>query len=286
MGNELRVDRGDGISLFVRTVGLRGTELPLVCVPGLNRNGRDFDAVAARWAADRFVVRPDLRGRGHSSYDPTGDTYTLDHAVADVVAVLDALGLDRVVLLGSSMGGLVSMRLTEQHPSRVAGIALNDVGPVMEPVGFARFQRYAGHLVDNATWADAAAQVQSNSGPTEHLLDDATWLRLAREQYREVTPGVIRPDHDPRLVLGVDGIDVEHLTTNWPLFDALGGTPALVLRGEVSDLFSATTVAEMQRRKPDLVAISVARRGHCPLLDEPESVAALDDLLLRAAAHS
>ena len=283
MGNELRVDRGDAMSLFVRTDGRLGAGLPLVCVPGLNRISRDFDVVAERWGAGRFVVRPDLRGRGHSSYDPTGATYTLDHAVADVVSVLDGLGLERVVLLGSSMGGLVAMQLTAEHPERVAGIALNDVGPVMEPVGFARCQSYAGRLADNATWADAAAQARSIAGPTEHLLDEATWMRLAREQYREMSPGVIRPDHDPLLLVGVDRIDVENLATNWPLFEALASVPALVLRGEVSDLFSASTVTEMQRRKPDLVAVSVAGRGHCPLLDEPESIAALDDLLRRSA---
>ena len=126
------------------------------------------------------------------------------------------------------------------------------------------------------------SQVRSIAGPTEHLFDDATWHRLAREQYRELAPGEIRPDHDPRLLAGVDEIDVEHLATNWPLFDALGSLPALVLRGEVSDLFSRSTVAEMQRRKPDLVAVTVPGRGHCPFLDEPESIAALDDLLRRA----
>jgi pimeloyl-ACP methyl ester carboxylesterase len=155
----------------------------------------------------------------------------------------------------------------------------------MEPIGFARFQSYAGRLADNATWAEAAAQVRSIAGPTQHLLDDDTWLRLAREQYREAAPGVIRPDHDPLLLTGVDQIDVAHLATNWPLFDALGALPMLVLRGEVSDLFAADTVAEMQRRRPDLAAVTVARRGHCPLLDEPESVAALDALLARATAE-
>jgi pimeloyl-ACP methyl ester carboxylesterase len=167
----------------------------------------------------------------------------------------------------------------------VGGLALNDVGPVMEPIGFARFQSYAGRLADNTTWADAAAQVRSVAGPTAQLLDDDTSLRLAREQYRETSPGVIRPDHDPRLLAGVDQIDVTHLPTNWPLFDAIGALPMLVLRGEVSDLFAAGTVVEMQRRRPDLIAVTVAQRGHCPLLDEPESVAALDELLRRSAEH-
>jgi pimeloyl-ACP methyl ester carboxylesterase len=274
----VRVEVGDGLSIFVRTDGRHGTRAPLVCLPGLTRNGRDFTRVAQRWSRDRLVVRIDLRGRGESSYaDPS--TYTPQHYVADVVAVLDAFGIDRAVLLGTSLGGSVSMTLNAQHPQRVAGVILNDVGPVLEAAGFARIQSYAGQLPSNASWADAAAQLKALAGPVGPLVADDAWATMVREQYREFAPGDIRPDHDPSIVAGMAAVDPSAIPTNWPLFDALAGVPTLVLRGALSDLFSASTLDEMARRKPDLVAITVADRGHCPLFDESESIAAIDVFL-------
>lgn len=279
MTRELRVRTDDGLDLLVRTDGRHGARPPLVCLPGLTRNGRDFTAVAERYATSRLVARVDFRGRGGSSYDPSGATYTPLHYAADVVVVLDALGIDRSVLLGTSLGGSVAMTVTAQHPERVAGVILNDVGPKLEREGFARIQGYAGKLPPNRTWAEAEAQLRGLYGPVAAAIGDAAFARMVREQYRELAPGEIRPDHDPRIVAGMEAVDPDALGDTWPLFAALADVPTLVLRGEVSDLFGAATVAEMQRRKPDLVAVTVPGRGHCPLLDEPESLAALDAFL-------
>lgn len=278
MSAAVRVEAGDGVSILVRTDGRHAGRAPLVCLPGLTRNSRDFTRVAARWSTHRFVARVDLRGRGESSYaDPS--TYTPQHYVADVIAVLDALGIDRAVLLGTSLGGSVAMTLNALHPDRVAGVVLNDVGPVLEAAGFARIQSYAGKLPSNATWEQAAAQLKALAGPVGPLVADEAWATMAREQYREFGPGDIRPDHDPAIVAGMAAVDPSAIPTNWPLFDALAGVPTLVLRGALSDLFSASTVEEMQRRKPDLVAVTVPHRGHCPMFDEPESIAAIDAFL-------
>ncbi len=274
----VRID--DAVSVLVRTDGRHGGAPPLMCLPGLTRNSRDFTAVAARYAADRFVARLDLRGRGGSSAaDPS--TYTPAVYASDVVAVLDALGIDRAVLLGTSLGGTVSMLVAATAPERVAGVVLNDVGPKLEPAGIRRIRSYAGKLPPCATWEEAAAQIRTLAGPVGPLVPDATWQRLVREQYREFGPGDIRPDHDPAIAQGLGDADPDDLPTTWPLFEALADVPTLLLRGALSDLLGADTVAEMQRRKPDLVAVTVPDRGHCPLLDEPASVAALDAFLGR-----
>lgn len=275
----LHLHAADGLDLAVFTDGIARGEPPLVCLPGLTRNHRDFTQVAARYSESRFVVRMDFRGRGSSSYDPHGTTYTPTHYVADVVDVLDALGIAQAVLLGTSLGGSVAMALAATSPLRVAGIILNDVGPKLEPAGFARIQGYAGKLPTNASWDAATAQLRGLYGPAAAAIGEATLARLVREQYREFGPGDIRPDHDPAIVAGMDTVDPHAIGDTWPLFAALADVPALVLRGELSDLFAAATVEEMQRRKPDVVAVTVPHRGHCPLLDEPESVAALDAFL-------
>lgn len=280
MTSTLAVRTADGPDVFVRTDGRRGSRVPLVCLPGLTRNSRDFTQVAERYGGDRFVVRLDFRGRGRSSYDPTGASYTPLHYAADTVAVLDALGIDEAVLLGTSLGGSVAMLVAAQHPTRVAGVILNDVGPRLEPAGFARIQSYAGKLPTNASWPAATAQLRSlYPGDVAAAIGDEAFARMVREQYHEFGPGDIRPDHDPAIVAGMDAVDPDAIGDTWPLFDALAAVPTLVLRGVASDLFAAATVAEMQTRKPDLVAVAVPGRGHCPLLDEPESLAALDAFL-------
>lgn len=280
MTSTLTVRTTDGLDLFVRTDGRRSDRAPLVCLPGLTRNGRDFTQVAARYATDRFVVRLDFRGRGRSSYDPAEASYTPLHYAADTVAVLDALGIDDAVLLGTSLGGSVAMLVATQHPTRVAGVILNDVGPQLEPAGFARIQSYAGRLPTNTSWADATAQLRSlYPDDVAAAIGDDAFARMVREQYHEFGPADIRPDHDPAIVAGMAAVDPNAIGDTWPLFEALATIPTLVLRGAVSDLFAAATVAEMQTRKPDLVAVAVPGRGHCPLLDEPESLAALDAFL-------
>jgi pimeloyl-ACP methyl ester carboxylesterase len=279
VSSQLRVEVAGGTSIFVRTDGRHAGVPPLVCLPGLTRNGRDFTSVAERYAPTRLVVRVDFRGRGRSSYAADPSTYAPQVYASDTVAVLDALGIGRAVLLGTSLGGSVSMLVAALAPDRVAGAVLNDVGPKLEPAGFARIQSYAGKLPVNATWAEATQQLKGLYGPLAERIGDAAFDRMVREQYHEFAPGEIRPDHDPRIVAGMGSVDPNAIGTTWPLFDALAAIPALVLRGEVSDLFAASTVAEMQARKPDLVAVTVPDRGHCPLLDETESVRAIDDFL-------
>jgi pimeloyl-ACP methyl ester carboxylesterase len=279
VSSHVRVEVADGTNLFVRTDGRQRGATPLVCLPGLTRNGRDFTAIAERHAPSRFVVRLDFRGRGRSSYAADPGTYAPQVYAADTVAVLDALGIERAVLLGTSLGGSVSMHVATVAPDRVAGVILNDVGPKLEPEGFARIQSCAGKLPTNATWAEATEQLQGLYGPLAAVIGAAAFDRMVREQYHEFGPGDIRPDHDPRIVAGMGAVDPHAIPPTWPLFDALAGVPALVLRGAVSDLFAASTVTEMQARKPDLLAVTVPDRGHCPLLDEPESVTAIDRFL-------
>jgi pimeloyl-ACP methyl ester carboxylesterase len=275
MNSELRITAKDGVELFARTYGV-ATEAPsLVCLPGLTRNSRDFADLAAAFAHENLVVTPDLRGRGESGYDPTGSTYRPDVYVDDVIAVVDAVGIDRAVYLGTSLGGAVSMQLAATHPDRVIGLILNDVGPRLEPEGFARIQSYAGKLPPASSWDDVVSQLKVLNAPMVGSIDEAAWHRMARQQWREFAPGDIRPDHDPAVAAGMAQLDPYAIPTTWELFDAISNFPMLVLRGASSDLFAASTVEEMQLRNAHLWSITVAERGHCPTLDEPESRAAI-----------
>jgi pimeloyl-ACP methyl ester carboxylesterase len=201
--------------------------------------------------------------------------------VSDMLAVLDALGIDRSFLVGTSLGGAVSMAMAAARPDRVAGIVLNDVGPELDGRGFARIQSYAGKLPAVSTWDDAVAQARKVNEAALPGLSDDDWLAVARQQYREMPDGTVRADHDPKVAAGMDGIDPDQLPDSWAVFDRLAGVPILVIRGGLSDLLSEGTVQEMARRRPDLRVLVVANRGHCPTLNEPECRRAIGELLER-----
>jgi pimeloyl-ACP methyl ester carboxylesterase len=269
--NELRLRASDGTELFARVYGAATDEPAFVCLPGLTRNSRDFAELATWFGRDRLVLTPDLRGRGESGHDPTGASYRPDVYVDDVRAVLDAAGVERAVFLGTSLGGAVSMQLAAAHPGLVVGLVLNDVGPALEPEGFARIQSYAGKLPPASTWDDVVDRLKVLNAPMVGTIDDDAWQRMARQQWRQHAPGDIRPDHDPAVAAGMALVDPHAIPATWGTFDAIAHLPMLVLRGEVSDLFAATTADEMQRRGRQVRVVTVADRGHCPTLDEPES---------------
>ena len=170
------------------------------------------------------------------------------------------------------------MLLAATQPARISRIVLNDVGPEVDPAGLARIRGYAGKGATVATWDEAAAQLRAVFGPAWPGLDDARWKTLARRSYRVNAHGMIEVDADPMIgeVVRQSAAAAPDL---WGLWGALARTPILALRGEHSDILSAATLARMQREKPDLEVLTVAHRGHAPLLDEPDSLAKLDAFL-------
>ena len=164
----------------------------------------------------------DLRGRGRSGRDPTAQSYTLDVYADDMVQLCDALKLERAVWIGTSLGGLVSMRVGASAPHLVAGIVLNDIGPELEPEGLARIQSYAGHQGPVATWPEAVAQVRAVSEDQTPGLSDEEWLDQAHQRDRELPDGRIVPDYDPAIVSGPPSeLDP------WWVFERLADIPLL-----------------------------------------------------------
>jgi pimeloyl-ACP methyl ester carboxylesterase len=276
---ERTVHASDGVGLHVSVFGEPTERTAVLCLPGLTRNSRDFTDLAAALSARRQVATVDFRGRGRSGYDPAGSSYLPEVYVDDMFAVLHALGIERAVLIGTSLGGAVSMAMAASRPGRVAGIVLNDVGPELDPRGVARIQAYAGKLPPISTWDDAVAQARKVGEVALPGLGDADWLAVAQQQYRETDDGTVVADHDPKVAAGMDAVDPARLPNSWWVFDRLAGIPILVIRGELSDLLAAETVTEMVRRRPDTRTLAVASRGHCPTLNEPECRRAIGDFL-------
>jgi pimeloyl-ACP methyl ester carboxylesterase len=272
-------DSADGLRLYCRIYpAQRPGGLPVLCLPGLTRNSRDFAALAARLSAEREVMTMDLRGRGRSAWDPDPTHYQLPTYVQDVWSLLDSRRVGRVVVVGTSLGALMGMVMAAMKPDRTAGAVLNDAGPEFDPAGVRRIAGYAGRLPPVSSWAEAAAQAKSVYGLALPGLSDKEWLDYAHQGYRENTSGIPVPDMDPKISQAFSNPTAAP-SDLWPLYAQIRGVPMLVIRGALSDLLSAATVARMVREKPDVRHITVANRGHTPLLNEPECRAAIDGLL-------
>jgi pimeloyl-ACP methyl ester carboxylesterase len=270
----------DGLRLYARIYPARQAgRLPVLCLPGLTRNSRDFAALAEHMSERHEVIAADLRGRGLSAWDPDPSHYQLSQYVEDAWSLLDSRGALRVLIVGTSLGALMGMVLATQ-PDRIAGVVLNDAGPELDLVGLLRIGSYAGKLPPVRSWAEAAAQARTIHEKAMPGLSDAHWMEYARRNYRENAVGVPVPDMDPQIAAGFKQPPTGPLQM-WPLWAQITGVPMLVIRGGLSDLLSAATLERMRREKPDLEHLTVANRGHTPLLDEPECLEAIDSFLAR-----
>lgn len=252
----------------------RGRGHPLLCLAGLTRNMADFASVAADFAGRARIIRLDSRGRGASDPDPDPGHYTIAREAQDALALLDHLGIERASILGTSRGGLIAMALAAMAPERLAGVILNDVGPVVERAGLAEITGYIGRRPTYADYAEAVERlpaVMAGSGFAN--VPPARWRAFAEALYVE-TPGGLDLRYDPALRIALqEQMSRGELPEIWPLFEALAPRPVALIRGAGSNLLSAATAAEMRRRMPGMLFAEVPDRGHVPFLDEPEAVA-------------
>lgn len=244
--------------------------LPVVCLPGLSRNARDFDDLGRHLATHpqrpRRVLAFDLRGRGGSDWDKDIAHYTPIVEMQDVLDGMAALGVDRAVVVGTSRGGLIAMLMGVARPSVLAGVVLNDIGPKMEARGLARLKTYVGRMPDPNDWDDAARILERLHGRQFPALSGADWQAFARMTWRDVD-GMPASDYDPLLGRTFDGIEFDQpMPTLWPEFAALGGLPVMAIRGQNSDVLSAETLARMEAEHPRLVRVEIPGEGHAPLL--------------------
>jgi len=270
---ELRT--ADAITLRYRDYGSRfSARVPVLCLPGLTRNAKDFDDLARALSPDRRVISLDARGRGRSGHDPDYTNYNLIREVGDVLSLLSQEFERPCVIIGTSRGGLAAMILHGVRSDMIAGIVLNDIGPELEPAGLTRIMDYLGIAPDPLdTWEDAVTALKASNEQEFADLDDGQWRDWAERTYRDENGKPVL-DYDLRLrdAMIESGSGMPDF---WPQFRSLVDTPTLLLRGEHSDLLSAATVAQMRRIKPDLTAVTVRGRGHVPFLDEPEARAAI-----------
>jgi pimeloyl-ACP methyl ester carboxylesterase len=271
----------DGLNLHYRNYpGAEGAErLPVLCMHGLTRNARDFAALADDLAPARRVIVPEMRGRGLSAYAPDSDTYSPVTYVADVEKLLAEQGIDRFVVIGTSMGGLMAMLMAAARPGRMAAVVMNDIGPVVDPDGLSRISGYVGQGRSYPTWVHAARGLAAVHSPAFPDYDLDQWLEMAKRTMVVTQNGRIGFDYDMAIAEPFAKPGNAAPANLWPAFDALAGVPMLLVRGALSDLLSEDTVRQMGARNPAMRTITVPRVGHAPTLDEPEVRAAIHALL-------
>lgn len=276
----------DGLKLHVtHWPGPRNGLRPVLCLPGLTRNGRDFADVAAALAsgpAAREVYALDARGRGLSDRDPDPANYSLPVETQDVIDVMTALGLADAAILGTSRGGLVAMMLAAMQPSRIGAVVMNDIGPVIERTGLMRIASYVGRMPTPVSWADATRMAADISRKAFPAVPDDAWAKVARAWFND-KDGRPAPGYDPALGKAFSSTDAPPPTL-WQQFGALKHAAVLVIRGETSDLLSDATVAEMQMRHPNCARLTVKGEGHAPLLMDQASITAIRDFYAAADA--
>jgi len=293
-GSSQFITSNDGLRLHVSARGPRpAASVPVVCLPGLARTGADFDTLATALAGDsnrpRYVVTMDYRGRGRSDYDRNPFNYNFATELADVLAVLTALDIGPAVFVGTSRGGILAMLLASARPTAIAGVVLNDIGPVIEVQGLARIKSYVGNLPEPKSFTDGAEILRRLFASQFPKLSEEDWIAFSRRAFKE-QKGRLRPTYDVRIAKTLESIDLARpLQSLWVEFDALARMPVMVIRGANSDVLSAATVEAMRARRPRLDAIEVPDQGHAPLLAEHEIIGRIGSFVAdceRFGAHS
>lgn len=278
----------DGVAWSADNVRLHWRDYPgdparpaLLCLPGLTRNARDFHALALRHAGSRRVLCVSFRGRGESGHARDPLTYVPLTYVQDMEQVIAAAGLERFVVLGTSLGGLVAMLMAAAEKPRMAGVVLNDVGPELLESGLARIRAQVGRGNGWPTWLHAARDIAERQAGVYPRWRTQDWLAHAKRLCRLSQAGRIVWDYDTRIAepFRLPGADAP--VDLWHAFEALRGVPVLSIRGALSDVFAGETHDTMKERLPDLTTVVVPDVGHAPTLEEPEAVAALDAFLAK-----
>ncbi|ACT59286.1 alpha/beta fold hydrolase [Hirschia baltica] len=271
----------DGLNLFAKSFGPEDADLTVLCLHGLTRNHKDFVPMIQSLGNHRRYIAIDVRGRGRSDRDQDPSKYRLDVYVQDVLDLLAIVKPSKLVLIGTSMGGLMSLLLSQMLSQELLGVVLNDVGPKLEQAGLERIAGYVGNFIEHDSWEDAALAVEKSQHSAFPNFRHDDWMKFAKRTHKENQDGKIVLDYDPAIAESLKNIeaDISVEMQTWALFASTFKRPLLVVRGEISDLFSSDTAVKMVHRHGRANVISVSNVGHAPILDEPICVKTIESFL-------
>lgn len=271
----------EGLTLHYRDYPGPQDGPPLLCLPGLTRNARDFAAFAERYSPRYRVLSLEFRGRGMSDHDPVPRRYLPSTYAHDTIALLDHVGIAEAIFVGTSLGGIVTMLVAVFDEDRIAASILNDVGPELAEAGIEHIWNYVGTEPSFSGWTEAAQAVKANQRGLPESWGPVEWEELARRLCVERPDGTIHFDYDPAIAIPFRTTATGASADMWPLFDALARKPVLAVRGEHSQLFTADALERLGRRSETVSTVTVPGVAHPPELVEPEALAAIDAFFAR-----
>ncbi|WP_017959754.1 alpha/beta fold hydrolase [Rhizobium leguminosarum] len=264
----------DGLRLYARDYqpdqAATAGRLPVICLPGLTRNTRDFHPLALLLSRDitmpRRVIALDSRGRGNSAWDENKANYNLTIETGDVLAACATFGIERAIFVGTSRGGLILHLIAATRPDLLEAVILNDIGPVLEAEGLMLIRDYLNSGRNPADWSEAAYILNENHGASFAALAEEDWREMALALYRDIGGRPVA-DFDPAIAEALKSIDFSQpLPDLWGQFESLSRLPLMLIRGENTSLLSQETAGEMARRHSRLILHTAEGQGHAPLL--------------------
>ncbi len=270
----------DGLSLYARDYPNNRATQTVICIPGLTRNSADFADLCTLLSSQFRVLAVELRGRGKSNYDPKPENYLPATYANDIVKLLDDLDLQSVILIGTSLGGLVSMIASAMRPNRIDKIILNDIGPEINTEGLERIKEYVCDPETVTTWSQAIEKTRSILKREYPKFSERDWEAFTRNLYREDNDGRPVLNYDPAIAVPMKNVASSDVTGDlWPVFDLIKHLPILVFRGCHSDILSTECVRKMRSKKSDIKTVEITDCGHAPLLTEAEAITAITQFL-------
>jgi pimeloyl-ACP methyl ester carboxylesterase len=284
MYSEISYTSDDGLRLFARDypAASGAARLPVICIHGLTRNSADFEDVAPWIAAQgRRVIAVDVRGRGNSDYDPKPDRYTPVVYANDVITLAHALGIERAVFIGTSMGGLITMTLAVRKSSLIAAAVLNDVGPALSERGLSRIRSYTGKGEQFTSWQQAADYISGINMVAFPANTPQEWERWARRAFREDRDGTLAMRYDPNIAVPIraNKLRATSMGAHFAFRRLARRRPTLLIRGGLSDLIEPEQANAMRAAAPRMLYAEVPGIGHAPMLSEPAAQDALRSFL-------
>jgi pimeloyl-ACP methyl ester carboxylesterase len=253
----------------------------LLCLHGLNRNGRDWDYVAQHFAQlGYYVIAPDIVGRGNSDYliNPTG--YEIPYYVNDIITLIRTLALTSIDIIGTSMGGIIGMALAASPITAglIKALVLNDIGASMELDGISRISKSSAIQPQFITFAEIKESIMNISQGFGNL-PNAIWDHMITNSVQKNSKGIYELKRDANINKGLDLTTLPQINIAlWQFWQSIH-TPTLVIRGESSDVLSMDTVHKMQTFKPQMQFVEIKNAGHAPYLYNTEHFTILENFI-------
>lgn len=260
--------------------GQRANPRIVICVHGLTRNCRDFDALSQALEHDFRVICPDVAGRGQSDWLADKQHYGLAQYLADMNTLLARLTADGprdIFWVGTSMGGMIGMLLASFAHTPVRKLVLNDVGTLIPKASLERIGQYVGKAPPFPSLAQATAYVRTVSasfGP----LTDAQWDHLTRHNVKQNAEGAWTMNYDPGIAAPFQRGPINDIVL-WEYYDRIT-CATLLLRGADSDLLLRDTATAMTQRGPKARLVEFAGVGHAPMLMADDQIHVVREFLV------